>query len=361
MKNFSQAQITNTVSDALVVQNDLLDEQEVQNSQINVLETQIQLLAQTQAVGKWTYRRNITNTLRPPATATFYGTDVDAPTVNVLTDWSKLQLIMGDSTDIDGTTYTFSDFQEGDKLEILATDGSSACYGTVTNNPNVDGYGNLVIAVERSNGGPVEEATYLLSVYRPGSNGGTVDLDVLDGRYLVKTDANVVNPNFRIKSDSKVYISTAGGELALNNIKEPTSSHHAATKGYVDSKVGVGIAPPAPLRWIWRQYDSTIDPGEGKFAWNSSSGFFRINYITADGVNLGKSRPSSVDISFDTNPMMSIWYKDGDGWKLKQMLDIYRMQWDRNDCIWLYRKSIIVGADGFTADVQYHITVGGLF
>ena len=118
-------------------------------------------------------------------------------------------------------------------------------------------------------------------------------------------------------------ISTAGGELALNNIKEPTSSHHAATKGYVDSKTGIGIAPPAPLRWIWRNYDSTIDPGEGKFAWNSSRGFFRINYITADGINLGKSRPSSVDISFDTNPMMSIWYKDGDGWKLKQMLDIY--------------------------------------
>ena len=74
---------------------------------------------------------------------------------------------------------------------------------------------------------------------------------------LVKTDANVVNPNFRIKSDSKVYISTAGGELALNNIKEPTSSHHAATKSYVDSQIGIGIAPPAPLRWIWRQYDST--------------------------------------------------------------------------------------------------------
>ena len=148
---------------------------------------------------------------------------------------------------------------------------------------------------------------------------------------------------------------------SLYNVKEPTSSHHAATKSYVDSKTGVGIAPPAHLRWIWRNYDSTIDPGEGKFAWNSSSGFFRINYITADGVNLGKSRPSSVDISFDTNLTGSIWYKDGDGWRLKQMFDVYRMQWDRNDCMWLYRRSIIVGSDSFTADVQYHITIGGLF
>ena len=198
-------------------------------------------------------------------------------------------------------------------------------------------------------------------MYRPGANTGDTDLDALDGRYLKLKDANVVNNNFRIKSDSLVYISTAGGELALNHVKEPTSDHHVASKGYVDSKVGTGIAPPAHLRWIWRNYDSTIDPGEGKFAWYSSSGFFRINYITADGVNLGKNRPSSKDISFSSPLIGSIWYRDGDGWKLKQMFDVNRMQWDRNDCMWLYRKSIIVGADGFTADVQYHITIGGLF
>ena len=179
---------------------------------------------------------------------------------------------------------------------------------------------------------------------------------------LGKTDANVVNNNFRIKSDSKTYISTSGAQLALNHVKEPTAGHNAATKDYVDNNSGgIGIAAPAPLRWIWRNYDSTIDPGEGKFAWNSGSGFFRINYITADGINLGKSRPSTVDINLDTKLTGSIWYKDGDGWKLKQMFDVYRMQWDRNDCIWLYRSSIIVGADEFTADVQYHITVGGFF
>ena len=206
------------------------------------------------------------------------------------------------------------------------------------------------------------QSLYIYRLADPTDDGSAVNLGYANKSYLKLKDANVVNNNFRIKSDSQVYISTAGGELALNNLREPTSSHHAATKSYVDSKSGgLGIAPPAPLRWIWRNYDSTIDPGEGKFAYNSSSGFFRINYITADGVNLGKSRPSTVDISFDTNLTGSIWYKDGDGWKLKQMFDVYRMQWDRNDCMWLYRKSIIVGADGFTADVQYHITVGGLF
>ena len=213
----TQAQITTNVSDALVVQNDLLDEQQVQNGQINALETQVQLLAGVKAVGTWTYRRRIeTNGLRPPAIATFYGTDVDDPINNVLNDWSKLQLIMVDKTDIDGTTYTFADFQEGDKLEILATDGSSACYGTVTNNPNVDGYGNLAIAVERSNGGPVEEATYLLSVYRPGSSNGNVDLDILDDRYLVKTGDEMTGElNIDKSSGTALKISKDG----QNNLK----------------------------------------------------------------------------------------------------------------------------------------------
>ena len=233
--------INATIEAALIVQNDLLDEQAVQNSQINALETQIQLLAQVKAIGRWTYRRRVdSGPVRPPATRTFYGTDVRDITAP-LTSWEHTNLLMISKTDLDDNNFTFSDFEEGDKVEVIAKDGSSAVYGTITNDPKVDAYGNMVIDVERWRGGPVEEAEYLISAYRPGSSNSNVDLDVLDGRYLVKTDANVVNPNFRIKSDSKVYISTAGGELALNNIKEPTSSHHAATKGYVDSKLALAL------------------------------------------------------------------------------------------------------------------------
>ena len=94
-------------------------------------------------------------------------------------------------------------------------------FGTVTNDPNVDGYGNLVIAVERSNGGPVEEATYLLSVYRPGSNGGEVDLDILDGRYLIKTGDTMEAPlNFQrgTKDSVQFKISPNSGDDFATNI-----------------------------------------------------------------------------------------------------------------------------------------------
>ena len=107
-------------------------------------------------------------------------------------------------TDIDGKEFVFTEFEEGDKMEILATDGTSACYGTVTNQPSQETYGNLILAVERSNGGPSEGKDYLISVYRPGSNGGTVDLDVLDDRYLVKTGDEM--------SDN-AYIEFPGGGL----------------------------------------------------------------------------------------------------------------------------------------------------
>ena len=173
------------------------------SSQINALETQIQLLAQAQAAGKWKYERNISSSSpRPPASATFYGTHKDGID-NVLFDWTDLMLLMISKTDLDGTEYTFSAFEEGDKIEIIAVDGSSALYGTVTNDPNQETWGNLIIAIERSSSGPREDKEYLVSIYRPGAVSGDVDLDVLDNRYLKLTGGTITgnfNTNSLIKS-----------------------------------------------------------------------------------------------------------------------------------------------------------------
>ena len=159
----------------------------VHSGQINALETQVQLLAGVRAVGRWTYRRRVeSNSPRPPADSCFYGTHKDDIST-ILRNWSDINLLMINKTDLDGNTFAFSQFEEGDKVEVIASDGSSAVYGTVTNNPSNDVYANMILAVERSNGGPVEEKEYLISAYRPGSSNGNVDLDILDGRYLVKT------------------------------------------------------------------------------------------------------------------------------------------------------------------------------
>ena len=334
----TQEVIQETISEALNTQQSIQTEQAVQNSQINALETQLQLLAQSKAVGRWTYRRRIEGaSIRPPATATFYGTDKNDPTGAVLTSWQNLQLLMIDKTDKDGTVFTFSDFEEGDKLEILATDGSSGCFGTVTNNPNIESYGNMLIAVERSNGGPVEETEYLLNVYRPGVNAGDVDMDVLDNRYLIKAGDEMDSGAYLTFNDAgqkfqnaagekQGYIYTAspkliqittyngnqfkitcrdgdpgggrtyldaktanssgtGGEdsgyrLRLYHLADPTEELHAANKRYVDSKTSSGAKL---IRW-------TCLSGSG-----------------SDGLEAGQFRQRSSGASDSTNKTWQIW------------------------------------------------------
>jgi hypothetical protein len=205
------------------VQGYIEGEQTVQNGQINALETQVQLLAGVKAVGQWNYVRNISSgSPRPPASGTFYATHKDGVDI-VLMNWADARLIMINKTDLDGTIFAFSQFQEGDKIEILAEDGSSACFGTVTNNPSEEAYGNMVISVERSNGGPPQNSlkTFLISAYRPGSSNGLVDLDVLDQRYLVKSGDTMEAPlNFQrgSKDTPQFKISPNGSEDFATNI-----------------------------------------------------------------------------------------------------------------------------------------------
>ena len=65
------------------------------------------------------------------------------------------------------------------------------------------------MAVERSSGGPFDDKEYLLSVYRPGSNGGEVDLDILDERY-----ATIGYVDQQIKDiDIGSYMPKSGGQF----------------------------------------------------------------------------------------------------------------------------------------------------
>lgn len=181
-----QYKLDKAALEGYVEQDEFDSSQGVQNDQINLLETQVQLLAQVQVAGKWNYERQVSsNAPRPPKTGTFYGVHKDGAT-NVLLNWADVRLLMISKTDLEGGVYSFTQFEEGDKAEIIATDGSSAVYGTVTNNPNNESYGNLIIEVERSSGGPFELKEFILSVYRPGACGGDVDLEVLDQRYATK-------------------------------------------------------------------------------------------------------------------------------------------------------------------------------
>ena len=170
------------------------DDNVYQQKQINGLETQIQLLAATQGIGKWRYKRNISGSSpRPPASASFYATNADDIETE-LTDWKKTRLLMINKTDLEGTDFVFTQFEDGDKVEILDCNGTNICVGSITQTATQEAYGNIVIAVERSRGGPREDGEYLLSVHRPGESGTGIDLDVLDNRYLTRYGGELHGP-----------------------------------------------------------------------------------------------------------------------------------------------------------------------
>ena len=370
--------INATIEAALIVQNDLLERvtsgettQGVQNNQINALETQVQLLAGVRAVGRWTYRRRVeSNSPRPPATAAFYGTHKDDINT-VLLNWSDLNLLMINKTDKDGNIFTFSDFEEGDKVEIIASDGSSACYGTVTNNPSNDVYANMIVAVERSNSGPVEEKEYLISAYRPGSSNGEVDLDILDGRYVQNSGTNTVTSPWKLKADDKTYISVSSDELHLYHIADPTGNgaDWAANKGYVDTAVENIIIPghdtrrPPGLRFMYES--GSGDVSDGTFKWYTDGGGQKLKIsATSQDFKWGTNSPIG-DISYSESHLFHIYATTTNSstgvreWKVKTSGSFNRMDWHANHIL-LYVPYNIMN-DSFSTTAAYFITISGLF
>ena len=242
-------------------------------SQINALETQIQLLAKSQAAGKWKYYRNAPGgSVRPPSSKTFYGSHKSSNN-NVLLNWTDLKNLFVHKTDLDDKTFTFTNFEEGDKIEILATDGSSAAYGTVTNVPNQESYGNLVVAVERSTNGPIEDKEYLISIYRPGATAGEVDLDVLDNRYLQFTGGNLtgqLNTNSLIKSTRDT-----GYAFQVKPNDNPTAFIHSngnASFKQVSINNDMASGTARPFEITGRLSDGTTVSNNFFFMYNNSDG-----------------------------------------------------------------------------------------
>ena len=193
----------------------------VHSNQINALETQVQLLAKASG-GVWRYERNVSGTSpRPPGSSRFYGTHT-AGVDTVLTNWSDLRLLMVNKSDINGTDFVFTNFEVGDRVEIIATDASSLCIGTIETAATQDSYGNMIVSPDRTNGGPEEGKEYLISVFRPGEEGGSsIDTDILDQRYYKKTGGTITG-SFSINRGEKPHpqykITGNGGDNYATNI-----------------------------------------------------------------------------------------------------------------------------------------------
>ena len=165
---------------------------------------------------------------------------------------------------------------------------------------------------------------------------------------------------------SHIILDPNGGvpETKIYHLVTPTREDHAANKEYVDNAVTAVSAGPASLAWEWRNYDSLFDPGEGKVAWYGNGSAYRLNYKTANGIDLGKNKLGTKDETFSNKPHLGIWTYVNNGWQLIKLLDIKRMQWNKENCIFIYPDTVNFGtgpANNFTAGQKYYFTVGGFF
>ena len=332
------------LDEVFVSQNEFNADQGRQDNQINAVETKIELVAKARAVGKWKYNRTATTSVRPPKTMGFYGTDKSG-VADVLTAWHDLQLLMIDKTDLDGTQYEMQSFKDGDKIEVFNTNGDDFLVGTITGAPTQEAYGNAVISIERSNGGPVEDGVYLISVYPPGS-GMEVDLDALDNRYIVNTgdkmtgslrfitgdgiqfaasSGSLMGSLFRSSSNTIQYTAdngkvfkitgkdpsgnaktfvdvknqnasgTEGSDyrLHLYHVATPTADFHGANRKYVDDKCKE--VENSGIR-TWKYKSGGGNPGPGEFT-VSGENYIRIHHTTHKGMDLTYSNGFEEDLN----------------------------------------------------------------
>ena len=177
-------------------------------------------------------------------------------------------------TDRDGNIINLSRVVVGDVLRLSDISRQVAeLQVTDITGGNVFAFEKLSGNLERFSEGPYD--FILLSSFDPA---GLATIDYVDARdetKLGKTAANVVNNNFRIKSDSNVYVSTAGGELALSRVKTPTSDHHAVNKAYVDEKThppaNTGDVPTTTKLWKYVEDGNKNDLRSDEFTVNFGS------------------------------------------------------------------------------------------
>jgi len=92
--------------------------------------------------------------------------------------------------------------------------------------------------------------------------------EVATGNLMVTTGENVVETGWKIRAPGKdglyTYMSLAtAGELALNHVRNPTESHHAANRGWVTSQHYVSTDEDNPLveeTITWKQNSGSNTP-----------------------------------------------------------------------------------------------------
>jgi hypothetical protein len=190
------------------------------------------------------------------------------------------------------------------------------------------------------------------------NNAGTNELpDSTDWKVRQQTAAGSNKTLFQVKA----------GELGVYNLKEPTESHHAATKAYVDAKpsggsgFGISASRPPGLKF----YLSIVNLPDGYFQWwtNASTNNQHLELATTDrdGIAWG-TNTLREDVKYNDKIPFTIWEVSDGAWKMKVNGTISRIDFHPDHALcYVSSKTALNGGNFVNGAGPYYITISGLF
>jgi hypothetical protein len=235
--------INATIATALEIQEQILARvdageaiQTTVREDILTLQQELDALENTRYVGTWNAIDDSSKNGRPPGDGNFYFNTGD-----LATSWDLVAWIYIADVDSNGVTFTHSDIQVGDQLEVISKAENS--YGIYTIESVQDAGDYIAIKIEtmnRSDGIPATGA-HLIKVFSIDTG---IDLNEADERYMKLRGNQQLDKDvtFRLRQEdsadaNKTFIAINDGEMNLYHVADPGAETHAANQKYVDEQV----------------------------------------------------------------------------------------------------------------------------
>ena len=240
--------INATIDAALVVQGDLVERvtagevvQTTVREDILTLQQEIDALENTRYVGTWNAIDDASKNGRPPGDGNFYFNTGD-----LATSWALVGWIYIADVDSNGVTFTHSDIQVGDQIEVISKTENS--YGIYTIESVSDAGDYIAIKIEtmnRSDGIPATGA-HLIKIFSVDTG---LDLNDADDRYMKLRGNQQLGKDttFRLRQEdstdsNKTFVAINDGEMNLYHVADPAADTHAANQKYVDEQRDTRLA-----------------------------------------------------------------------------------------------------------------------
>ena len=253
---------------------------------------------------------------------------------------------------------------------VEAVGGKNA--GEITRYKVVSGDSNA-LAVEYLSGTNNFEVGESEEVYVYPQNQDLASIEYVDEGLASKLDNSGANQlpadtDWKIRQENsegknKTLIHGVGGQLGVYNLKEPTESHHAATKAYVDANSGGNSGVPARppgLKFMVMIQDAL----PGYFNWwvrsSTNQQHLELNTTDRDGIVWGADIPRE-DVRYSDDIPFTVWEVVGGGWKMRVTGTINRIDFHTDHTLCYVSSHTALNGGNFVDNSgPYYITIAGI-